>query len=268
MINLLNLITSLIVPMGVGIPNNNTGNKPMLTAKVSVNNLNINGDGDNVYIDSTIRYYIELKKVNNYQTTKIAGQVIDIDEKINALENDLKTLYRIDYTIDNIYFNAIGSADDTHQYAIDFQIHHYFTFYFFQPDNPQPVKKITTDINKIYYGTITLKNSIINFNTNLFPYPIAGTTTTLNFENVVLPLTQEIGNAFDNGYQKGEEQGYQDGYAQGARDGKNWQNVLVGTFDSIDSVLNVEILPSIKLWYLVALPLIFAVLKFILGLFR
>lgn len=66
-------------------------------------------------------------------------------------------------------------------------------------------------------------------------------------------------------------EGYNIGYIAGKEDGHadwDWSNFLKSIFTGIDGFLQVEILPKIKLWYLVAIPLVFGLLKFILGWFR
>lgn len=72
---------------------------------------------------------------------------------------------------------------------------------------------------------------------------------------------------FANGYREG----YGTGYLTGQEDGRadwDWSNFLKSIFSGIDGFLQVEILPKIKLWYLVGIPLVFGLLKFILGWFR
>lgn len=69
----------------------------------------------------------------------------------------------------------------------------------------------------------------------------------------------------------GYREGYKTGYSTGQEDGRSdwdWSNFLKSIFSGIDGFLQVEILPKIKLWYLVGIPLVFGLLKFILGWFR
>lgn len=64
---------------------------------------------------------------------------------------------------------------------------------------------------------------------------------------------------------------YYDGYEQGKKDQTQseeiWQLFDV-IFDVANNVLSVEILPGIRLWYLVGIPVFFLLLQFILNLFR
>ena len=65
--------------------------------------------------------------------------------------------------------------------------------------------------------------------------------------------------------------GYDDGYNAGVYDTSK-EHALFKIFDAvfsvIDNVLQVEILPGIRLWYLLGVPLFFLILQFVLNLFR
>lgn len=64
---------------------------------------------------------------------------------------------------------------------------------------------------------------------------------------------------------------YQEGYEQGKNDQTQseeiWQLFDV-IFNVANNILSVEILPGIRLWYLVGIPVFFLLLQFILNLFR
>ena len=80
---------------------------------------------------------------------------------------------------------------------------------------------------------------------------------------------EEIG--YNNGLEYGQEIGYNKGYNAGIIAGSNNFNVLNlirSLFDLIWGVLSVEMLPNIKLIYIVAIPLVLSVIRFILGWFR
>lgn len=101
-----------------------------------------------------------------------------------------------------------------------------------------------------------------------------GTTETEDYyEELIIPEIkeeyEEIG--YNNGYNYGSEIGYNNGYNDGVIAGSNNFNILNlirSLFDLVWSVLSVEMLPNIKLIYIVAIPLVLSVLKFILGWFR
>lgn len=93
------------------------------------------------------------------------------------------------------------------------------------------------------------------------------------YEELIIPEIkeeyEEIG--YNNGYDYGLEIGYNNGYNDGVVAGSNNFNILNlirSLFDLVWSVLSVEMLPNIKLIYIVAIPLVLSVLKFILGWFR
>lgn len=80
-----------------------------------------------------------------------------------------------------------------------------------------------------------------------------------------------IEEGYQEGYQEGEENGFNDGYQEGYQQGKA-ENDSYGIapfvqtiFNGFSTMLNVEIFPKIKLWYLIGIPLIFGIVKFIIG---
>ncbi|MEM3312281.1 MAG: hypothetical protein QW042_05035 [Thermoplasmata archaeon] len=93
------------------------------------------------------------------------------------------------------------------------------------------------------------------------------------YEELIIPDIkeeyEEIG--YNNGYDYGLEIGYNNGYNDGVIAGSNNFNILNlirSLFDLVWDALNVEMLPNIKLIYIVSIPLILSVIKFILGWFR
>lgn len=86
-------------------------------------------------------------------------------------------------------------------------------------------------------------------------------------------LNQENNEAFLTGYEQGFEdgkiEGYQEGFEEGANSGSSdIIKLLEQIFKSMDQILSVEILPNIKIWYLIGIPLVLSILHFILGWFR
>lgn len=93
------------------------------------------------------------------------------------------------------------------------------------------------------------------------------------YEELIIPEIkeeyEEIG--YNNGYNYGLEIGYNNGYNDGVISGSNNFNILNlirSLFDLVWDALNIEMLPNIKLIYIVSIPLILSVIKFILGWFR
>lgn len=78
---------------------------------------------------------------------------------------------------------------------------------------------------------------------------------------------------FNNGFNNGQESGYTNGYQAGFDEGSKLgpvgrTNELIGSvFKVVDDVLQIEILPGFKLWYIIGVPLLFGAVKFIIGLF-
>lgn len=68
------------------------------------------------------------------------------------------------------------------------------------------------------------------------------------------------------------EQNYNQAYNQGLADGQKQAFGIINFLERIllmlDNILNIEILPFIKLWYIVAIPLILGVVKMVLSWFR
>ena len=80
----------------------------------------------------------------------------------------------------------------------------------------------------------------------------------------ILNITKEgLTTASQNEYNRG----YKDGVANGQASAGEipW---LVSVFNSIDRCLSIEIFPGLKLWYVVAIPIIFSLIAFVLSFFR
>ena len=130
-------------------------------------------------------------------------------------------------------------------------------------------------INNDNWYTFNLKE-IINsnaggtekyFNINLITLP------THNVDNNILQLNNYICFKNDNNFsQVSYDTGFTDGYQQGkdaAVDESLWiYSFIRSVFNGFAQVLNVEILPNIKLGYLIAIPLVLSILRFILGFFK
>lgn len=80
----------------------------------------------------------------------------------------------------------------------------------------------------------------------------------------ILNITKEgLTTAAQNEYNRG----YKDGVANGQASAGEipW---LVSVFNSIDKCLSIEIFPGLKLWYVVAIPIVFSLIAFVLSFFR
>ena len=138
----------------------------------------------------------------------------------------------------------------------------------------EPAESITSINNDEWY-TFNLKE-IINsnaggtekyFNINLITLP------THKQENNIIQINNYICFKNDNNFsQVSYDTGFTDGYEQGknvAVDESLWiYSFIRSVFNGFAQLLNVEILPNIKLGYLIAIPLVLSVLRFILGFFK
>ena len=130
-------------------------------------------------------------------------------------------------------------------------------------------------LNRDNWYTFNLKE-IINsnaggtekyFNINLI------TLQTHYQENNIMQLNNYICFKNDNNFsQVSYDTGFQEGYDKGkdvAVDESLWiYSFTRSVFNGFAQVLNVEILPNIKLGYLIAIPLVLSILRFILGFFK
>ena len=130
-------------------------------------------------------------------------------------------------------------------------------------------------INNDNWYTFNLKE-IINsnaggtekyFNINLI------TLQTHNQDSNIMQLNNYICFKNDNNFsQVSYDTGFQEGYDKGqdqAVDESLWiYSFTRSVFNGFAQVLNVEILPNIKLGYLIAIPLVLSILRFILGFFK
>lgn len=80
-----------------------------------------------------------------------------------------------------------------------------------------------------------------------------------------------IEEGYQQGYEDGEENGFNEGYQLGLQQGRSENDsygiapFVQSIFNGFSTMLNVEIFPKIKLWYLIGIPLIFGIVKFIIG---
>lgn len=81
--------------------------------------------------------------------------------------------------------------------------------------------------------------------------------------------------AFTNGKTEGIEDGYELGFTSGYEEGltegtsqNTFMNTIKQLFNVVNNSLSIEILPNIKLWYIIGVPLVLSVLKFVIGWFR
>ena len=64
------------------------------------------------------------------------------------------------------------------------------------------------------------------------------------------------------------ETAYSIGYSEGMHFSTSSTNWIKSVFDAVDSVLQIEILPNFKLWYIIAIPLLFGCVLFVFKILR
>lgn len=80
-----------------------------------------------------------------------------------------------------------------------------------------------------------------------------------------------IEEGYQQGYEDGEENGFNEGYQLGLEQGRAENDsygiapFVQSIFNGFSTMLNVEIFPKIKLWYIIGIPLIFGIVKFVIG---
>ena len=99
------------------------------------------------------------------------------------------------------------------------------------------------------------------------------TLETHNLDSNIMQLNNYICFKNDNNFsQVSYDTGFQEGFDKGqdqAVDESLWiYSFTRSVFNGFAQVLNVEILPNIKLGYLIAIPLVLSILRFILGFFK
>lgn len=75
------------------------------------------------------------------------------------------------------------------------------------------------------------------------------------------------GSGYDTGYNNGKADGYASGFAAGASESLNFDWIRK-VFYTVQDVLNIEILPNIKIGYLIGIPLVIAIVSFVVGWFK
>ena len=81
--------------------------------------------------------------------------------------------------------------------------------------------------------------------------------------------------SYSNGFNDGKIDGFNDGYKEGYKTGVtdtsatiNEQTWLTSIFKTIDTCLSIEIFPKFKIWYLISIPVMFALVRFVISFFR
>ena len=239
---------------------------------------------------STLKYDENGYDVESYCPVYVSKTIIDDSQWRYA---KYKELFKIEFNLhapQELYINFVvdetfGNATQTrwlvnNYYSDRFEnqpkSYYHDYYYVINADYGyyEPAESITSIKNDEWY-TFNLKE-IINsnaggtekyFNINLITLP------THKQENNIIQLNNYICFKNDNNFsQVSYDTGFTDGYEQGknvAVDESLWiYSFIRSVFNGFAQLLNVEILPNIKLGYLIAIPLVLSVLRFILGFFK
>ena len=239
---------------------------------------------------STLKYDANGYNVESYCPVYVSKTIIDDSQWRYAKYDELfkivfefhapEELY-IDFVVDETFGNATQTRWLLNNYYSDRfddtnKSYYHDYYYVFNVDYAyyEPAESITSINNDEWY-TFNLKE-IINsnaggtekyFNINLI------TLKTHKNENNIIQLNNYICFKNDNNFsQVSYDTGFEEGYKVGkdeAVDESLWiYSFTRSVFNGFAQVLNVEILPNIKLGYLIAIPLVLSVLRFILGFFK
>ena len=203
-------------------------------------------------------------------------QLFKIEFKFHAPQE----LY-IDFVVDETFGNATQTRWLLNNYYSDRfsdtrKSYYHDYYYVFNVDYAYYEGSETiASINNDNWYTFNLKEIINNnaggtekyFNINLIKLD------THNQGNNIMQLNNYICFKNDNNFsQVSYDTGFDEGYQVGkdeAVDQSLWiYSFTRSVFNGFAQVLNVEILPNIKLGYLIAIPLVLSVLRFILGFFK
>ena len=238
---------------------------------------------------STMKYDENGYDVERYCPVYVSKTIIDDSQWRYAKYDELfkiefnlhapQELY-IDFVVDETFGNATQTRWLLNNYYSDRfedtrKSYYHDYYYVFNIDYAYFEEAGIISENNDNWYTFNLKE-IINknaggtekyFNINLIKLE----TRTLNSN--ILQLNNYICFKNDNNFsQVSYDTGFQEGYEQGknvAVDESLWiYSFTRSVFNGFAQVLNVEILPNIKLGYLIAIPLVLSVLRFILGFFK
>lgn len=115
------------------------------------------------------------------------------------------------------------------------------------------------------------KSSIDNYTTFQFRFTILKTYINDNYDSpyYIAPLIEQLNIYFkdEKTYQQGYNDGYNQGYLEGSENPNNYNFVdfISSIFSGIGTIFNINLLPGISIGAIVAVPIVFGVIDFILG---
>ena len=241
------------------------------------------------YLLPTLAYDEEEYLKENYCPLYVSKSKVDTSSFINA---KYKELFKIEFNlhapqelyIDFVVDQDFGNRSNTELFLNNrrnAKSHYYDYYYVFNVDYGfyYENSEVLNSINNSSWYSFNLKSfyeSHVDKQENYFDINLATLDTHYQNNNEYGALTQ-INNyiCFKND-SKFSQVSYDSGFIEGYNVGKNeavdqslWiYSFTRSVFNGFAQVLNVDILPNIKLGYLIAIPLVLSVLRFILGFFK
>ena len=241
------------------------------------------------YLLPTLAYDEEEYLKENYCPLYVSKSKVDTSSFINA---KYKELFKIEFNlhapqelyIDFVVDQDFGNRSNTELFLNNrrnAKSHYYDYYYVFNVDYGfyYENSEILNSINNSSWYSFNLKSfyeSHVDKQEKYFDINLATLDTHYENNNEYGALTQ-INNyiCFKND-SKFSQVSYDSGFINGYNVGKNeavdqslWiYSFTRSVFNGFAQVLNVDILPNIKLGYLIAIPLVLSVLRFILGFFK
>ena len=236
----------------------------------------------------TLKYDENEYLVENYCPLYVSKSVIDDSswryakyQELFKIQFDLhapQELY-INFVVDEMF----GNASDTRLFLnnrMNAKSHYYDYHYVFNVDyGYYEGAETITSINNDSWYKFNLKNILMsNVGNNQKYFNINLITLNTHYQDktsygYITQLNNYICFKNDSNF---SQVSYDSGFTEGYNVGKNeavdetlWiYSFTRSVFNGFAQVLNVEILPNIKLGYLIAIPLVLSVLRFILGFFK
>lgn len=241
------------------------------------------------YLLPTLAYDEEEYLKENYCPLYVSKSKVDTSSFINA---KYKELFKIEFNlhapqelyIDFVVDQDFGNRSNTELFLNNrrnAKSHYYDYYYVFNVDYGfyYENSEIIHSINNSSWHSFNLRSfyeSHVDKTENYFDINLA-TLDTHYANNTEFGALTQINNyvCFKND-SKFSQVSYDSGFINGYNVGKNeavdqslWiYSFTRSVFNGFAQVLNVDILPNIKLGYLIAIPLVLSVLRFILGFFK
>ena len=241
------------------------------------------------YLLPTLAYDEEEYLKENYCPLYVSKSKVDTSSFINA---KYKELFKIEFNlhapqelyIDFVVDQDFGNRSNTELFLNNrrnAKSHYYDYYYVFNVDYGfyYENSEIINSINNSSWYSFNLKSfyeSHVDKHENYFDINLATLDTHYANNNEYGALTQINNYVCFKNDSKFSQVSYDSGFIDGYNVGKNeavdqslWiYSFTRSVFNGFAQVLNVDILPNIKLGYLIAIPLVLSVLRFILGFFK